>query len=357
MRQPIRPIPGTLRHGFTLIELLVVIAIIAILAAILFPVFAKAREKARQTTCLNNQRQIATSVMMFVQDHDETFPDTTWVSELASTYGVTGKVWDCPTITHKGTESEPDYGFNAHLVSVALGDVKAPSATALTADLATGGMTGAYAFNGFGNTGVDLDTAIGPRHNQGFVVTSVDGSVHWINCKDITPTRALGNASIGLQPADASSSAKITTIISGSGVATTAVATADWGSAPFVAANWKDYQAGALCDNILNWVSASGNDFSFGFTGLNPVVAVTKIRLLPRNGILRYAGIAYLEGRNDTGAYIPVATLSPLPTATQWYEYAVTPIRAFKDIRIRIQGSSINTCDTDEVEFWGVKIQ
>jgi prepilin-type N-terminal cleavage/methylation domain-containing protein len=61
-------------RGFTLIELLVVIAIIAILAAILFPVFARAREKARQTTCTSNQRQIAASVQMFAQDHDETLP-------------------------------------------------------------------------------------------------------------------------------------------------------------------------------------------------------------------------------------------------------------------------------------------
>jgi len=62
------------RKGFTLIELLVVIAIIAILAAILFPVFARAREKARQTACLNNVRQQATGVLMYVQDYDETFP-------------------------------------------------------------------------------------------------------------------------------------------------------------------------------------------------------------------------------------------------------------------------------------------
>ena len=60
--------------GFTLIELLVVIAIIAILAAILFPVFAQAREKARQTTCLSNEKQIALGVMMYVQDFDEAFP-------------------------------------------------------------------------------------------------------------------------------------------------------------------------------------------------------------------------------------------------------------------------------------------
>jgi prepilin-type N-terminal cleavage/methylation domain-containing protein len=62
------------RSGFTLIELLVVIAIIAILAAILFPVFAQAREKARQTSCLSNQKQLGTGIMMYVQDYDETFP-------------------------------------------------------------------------------------------------------------------------------------------------------------------------------------------------------------------------------------------------------------------------------------------
>ncbi len=62
------------RRAFTLIELLVVIAIIAILAAILFPVFAQAREAARKTSCLNNTKQFGTATMMYVQDYDELYP-------------------------------------------------------------------------------------------------------------------------------------------------------------------------------------------------------------------------------------------------------------------------------------------
>jgi len=68
----------SIKRGFTLIELLVVIAIVAILAAILFPVFAQARDKARSTSCLSNARQIGVAFMMYAQDYDEYLPLTTF---------------------------------------------------------------------------------------------------------------------------------------------------------------------------------------------------------------------------------------------------------------------------------------
>src|SRR5512147_426654 len=65
------------KSGFTLIELLVVIAIIAILAAILFPVFAQARSAARRTQCLSNMKQVGTALLMYTQDYDESLPWST----------------------------------------------------------------------------------------------------------------------------------------------------------------------------------------------------------------------------------------------------------------------------------------
>jgi prepilin-type N-terminal cleavage/methylation domain-containing protein len=99
------------RRAFTLIELLVVIAIIAILAAILFPVFAQAREKARASTCLSNCRQIGISVAMYLQDYDSTYPMQandamatmavggrlpTFYDELLP-YAKNGYIWVCPS--------------------------------------------------------------------------------------------------------------------------------------------------------------------------------------------------------------------------------------------------------------------
>src|SRR5688572_12037919 len=80
------------RPGFTLIELLVVIAIIAILAAILFPVFAQAREKARAISCLSNTKQLALAVQQYVQDYDEALP-------LRQSPMATNHVWPWPVMS------------------------------------------------------------------------------------------------------------------------------------------------------------------------------------------------------------------------------------------------------------------
>ncbi len=80
-----------MRKGFTLIELLVVIAIIAILAAILFPVFARAREKARQTSCLSNVKELGLGLLMYMQDYDETFVRTSANDMVA--WAAAGNHW------------------------------------------------------------------------------------------------------------------------------------------------------------------------------------------------------------------------------------------------------------------------
>ncbi|MCW3060428.1 MAG: prepilin-type N-terminal cleavage/methylation domain [Capsulimonas sp.] len=110
------------RQGFTLIELLVVIAIIMVLAAILFPVFGKVREKARQTSCMSNQKQLGLAVSQYTQDNDEYFPGVQpygvgWAGSIYP-YVKSKDVYTC--LDDSGnTPSRVSYGFNANLTPAA----------------------------------------------------------------------------------------------------------------------------------------------------------------------------------------------------------------------------------------------
>ena len=94
---------GDSRQGFTLIELLVVIAIIAILAAILFPVFAKVKEKARQASCLSNVKQVMMGCIMYAGDNDDFLPSRmgegpfVWPMDLVIPYAKNAQVFTCPS--------------------------------------------------------------------------------------------------------------------------------------------------------------------------------------------------------------------------------------------------------------------
>jgi prepilin-type N-terminal cleavage/methylation domain-containing protein/prepilin-type processing-associated H-X9-DG protein len=157
------------RTGFTLIELLVVIAIIAILAAILFPVFAKAREKARQTSCTSNQRQIAASAMIFAQDHEEVLPGTATVWKNLN---IDASALICTT----AADQTNGYGYYVDNDAKSIGAVADPTSQPLTAD-------GNGANNGVMLSWCDAD----PRHTSKVVCSFLDGHVAIGKREDMIP--------------------------------------------------------------------------------------------------------------------------------------------------------------------------
>jgi len=186
------------RRGFTLIELLVVIAIIAILAAILFPVFARAREKARQASCLSNVKQIGLAINMYVQDYDETMPPAVagtppniyMTYELLDPYIKNTQIWECPSkpdsvVLSALGKRNVSYSFDvgtpmpsgswrlfgapvAGTYSCSLAQITNPSTTPLMCD-ARGSVDA-----GFTSTIVE-----DPRHNDGCNYGFADGHAKW----------------------------------------------------------------------------------------------------------------------------------------------------------------------------------
>ncbi len=210
------------RRGFTLIELLVVIAIIAILAAILFPVFARAREKARTASCLSNCKQMGLALLQYAQDYDErivrceAYLPTSWTyarwvdrndgSRLYVYMWLDGilpyckneQIMICPSGTQDlapaGSRMYPDYVYNGHLGNMKLGAVTQPASTLWFGDItyASGAApTGAntYVENYTGaRSGLSADhqaTAwFSRRHNDGGNYGYVDGHCKWHSSTD-----------------------------------------------------------------------------------------------------------------------------------------------------------------------------
>jgi len=187
-----------MKKGFTLIELLVVIAIIAILAAILFPVFAKAREKARQTSCLNNVKQINLGMLQYAQDYDEQLvlaamywssPNYwTWMYCIQP-YVKNIQIFTCPSSKATGWDGTPNatqrqgYGLYRALSGAALGNIKSPASCILLGDSGrlnpypTGNAYYLIDWNEYqGDNAVPPE----PRHNEGANLGFCDGHGKWL---------------------------------------------------------------------------------------------------------------------------------------------------------------------------------
>lgn len=201
--------PCRRNRAFTLIELLVVIAVIGILAALLFPVFARAREAARQAACISNNRQLATAVMLYVQDNDETLPSM-WDNVAGNgqpggwmfytgcdfvhptrfdpsqgslfPYVKNGGIFRCPSDPAGGTDS---YAINALLGAPwsSIGFHPGLSDAALTSPAST------FLFieeaNGVGGTTDDAyllppGNVPSSRHNEGSCFSFCDGHAKWM---------------------------------------------------------------------------------------------------------------------------------------------------------------------------------
>jgi prepilin-type N-terminal cleavage/methylation domain-containing protein len=402
-------------RGFTLIELLVVIAIIAILAAILFPVFAKAREKARQNTCLNNMRQIALAISMYTQDNEEKFfpdPKTSPWSKYLAPYNEPS-IYDCPTMTGRGTGNAPEYGMSSYLFGRSLGKINSPTAALVVVDLKKAAMINNYALD-FNN----VDTGIDARHNQSYNFATADGSVHNVSMNKVagTPMAALLKAGYGL--AVAGTPVKLTFTQTGTNKPTLLGFTsgtfnnlyhraqlAGFSPSYFFGDTWQHDKApvdgffGPGAYNSSGFGYNRNDDSAHGLflqiTNINPPVVFTKYRLYAdtANCWCQYGTAAPTSDFGITYAYYNGATAIPTPwptagltwpqtdvipapwiaapyvvpgflpqpqKANKWYEYPVSagvPMQNF-GVHLKYNGTVGGTCmGFGEIEFYGFTLQ
>lgn len=205
---------GPRRRGFTLVELLIVTAIIAVLAALLFPVFAQARERARSATCLSHLRNLDTAMLMYAQDYDEHLPlaaaPTTvkpfflaW-HNLIDPYVRNKQVWLCPSSQIPPTDADgtptSHFGYNAYYLArlsldfssigttaagVGLGEVASPAETVVLTDARASmansrcGPDGKYLLPP-SLAATDCWGRPSANHSGGCSIAWLDGHVRWM---------------------------------------------------------------------------------------------------------------------------------------------------------------------------------
>ena len=214
LRRPLGPPgPQERRRAFTLIELLVVIAIVAILAAILFPVFSRARENARRSSCQSNLKQLSLAVQQYVQDFDEKLPTEVISIQLPqypalytyadclTPYVKSTQIYTCPSAQGTVTTTSPtdsmdhfwsvngitkgSYSYNNSL-ETSTGAGKGISEIVISAEVRM--LIDNVWFTDTGKTSiVQMPANGGGRHFQGGNIAYVDGHVKWLNYNRVWP--------------------------------------------------------------------------------------------------------------------------------------------------------------------------
>jgi len=282
--------PSSRKSGFTLIELLVVIAIIAILAAILFPVFARARENARRSSCQSNMKNIALGFKQYTQDYDESYPAKgTWTTAIY-TYTKSDQILRCPSAGNSDATvaSKIDYMYNAGLDTASEAQIDATAVTVLNAEAARGAATSGLA------------ATAGTRHFDGSNYSFVDGHVKWLKPAAVIATASTTQPTFDV-PISAGAQAVIT---AGNAAAATAAAAA--AAAATATAQANVLPSDVTLQGLTHYSASTGYVYATGSCDAAPGCSMPAnvayaIYKAYATGTTKYHATLTLQGRTNDG--------------------------------------------------------